>query len=129
MVICALLFTVITYANAQQGGGRMGGTPEERTKRMVDLLTEKLKLSDDQQTKVTAIVTDQTKAMQKAREEAGDNRDGMREKMQTIMKDTDTKINAVLTDDQKTAYRAYLDERMKNRGQGGAMGGPGGNKN
>ncbi|WP_443943822.1 hypothetical protein ACJVDH_12925 [Pedobacter sp. AW1-32] len=122
MMICALLFAVVTFANAQQGGGRMGGTPEERTKKMVETLTEKLKLTDDQKTKVSAIYTEQATAMTKIREEANGDRDAMREKSMKLRKDTDEKVNAVLTDDQKTAYKAWQEEQraaMQNRQGGG----------
>jgi len=113
MMICALLFSVITYANAQQGGGRMGGTPEERAKRNTEVLTEKLKLSDDQKAKVLAIYTDQNAAMAKAREEAGGDRSAIREKMGKMMAETSTKIEAVLTDEQKPVFKAYQEERRK----------------
>ncbi|MGY0038136.1 hypothetical protein [Pedobacter sp. NJ-S-72] len=62
--------------------------------------------------------------MNKAREEAGDDRKAMRTKMMTLMQGNNEKIKAVLTDDQKKAYETFLEERrnaMKNRagGQGG----------
>jgi protein CpxP len=110
MMICALLFSVITYASAQQAGGRMGGTPEERAKRNTDQLAEKLKLTEDQKTKVLAIYTEQNAAMAKARE-AGEGMD--REKMTKMMTDTNTKVEALLNDEQKTAFKAYLEERRK----------------
>ncbi|RNL54030.1 hypothetical protein [Pedobacter jejuensis] len=113
MMICALLFSVITYASAQQGGGRMGGTPEERAKRSTDQLVEKLKLTEDQKTKVMAIYTAQNAEMTKAREAAGDDMSGMREKMTKMNAETNTKIEAVLTDEQKPAFKTMLEERKK----------------
>lgn len=113
MMICALLFSVITYANAQQGGGRMGGTPEERAKRSTDMLAEKLKLSDEQKTKVLAIYTAQGAEMTKAREAAGGDMSGMREKMTKMNDETNTKIDAVLTAEQKPAFKTWLEERKK----------------
>lgn len=113
MMICALLFSVITYANAQQGGGRMGGTPEERAKRSTDMLAEKLKLSDEQKTKVLAIYTAQGAEMTKAREAAGSDMSGMREKMTKMNDETNTKIDAVLTAEQKPAFKTWLEERKK----------------
>ncbi|MCZ4223583.1 hypothetical protein [Pedobacter rhodius] len=124
MMICALLFSVITYANAQQGGGRMGGTPEERAKRSTDMLAEKLKLSDEQKTKVLAIYTAQGAEMAKAREAAGGDMSGMREKMTKMNDETNTKIDAVLTAEQKPAFKALLEERkkaMEARMQGGGQ--------
>lgn len=113
MMICALLFSVITYASAQQGGGRMGGTPEERAKRNTDQLAEKLKLTEDQKTKVLAVYTAQNAEMAKAREASGGDNSGMREKMMKMMGETNTKIEAVLTEEQKPAFKALLEERKK----------------
>ncbi|UKT64637.1 hypothetical protein [Pedobacter mucosus] len=115
IMICALVFSVITYANAQQGGGggRMGGTPEERAKRNTDQLVEKLKLTEDQKTKVMEIYTTQNAAMAKDREAAGGDMSGMREKMTKMTAETNTKIEAILTDEQKTAFKVMLDERKK----------------
>ena len=79
MIICGLLFSVVTFAQAQQGGGRMRMTPEERVKQ----LDEKVKLTDEQKTKAQAIYVEQTDAQKKMFEEvqAGGDRATMREKM------------------------------------------------
>ena len=117
-IICGLLFSVITFAQAQ-GGKRMMGTPEERAARMTTQLTEKLSLTADQQTRVKAIFLDQSTQMSKAREEAGDDRKAMRTKMMTMMQENNDKINALLNDDQKKTFAAYQEERkanMRNRG-------------
>lgn len=120
LIICGLLLSMITFANAQ-GGGRQMGTPEERAAKALTMLTEKLTLTPDQQTKVKAILLDQNTQVAKAREEAGDDRQAARAKMMKIMEDNNGKINALLTDDQKKTYAAYLEERkaaMQNRGGG-----------
>lgn len=95
------------------------GTPEERATKMTAQLTEKLSLTADQQAKVKTIFLEQQAQMAKAREEAGEDRKDMREKMMTAMKGNDVKINSLLTEDQKKAYETYKEERkaaMKNRG-------------
>ncbi len=128
-MICGLLFSVVTFAQAQQGGGqggqrRMMATPEDRVKQ----LDEKVKLTDDQKTKATAVYTEALEAQKKMREEmqGGGDRQAMMEKMQKMTAETDTKINAFLTEDQKKAYKAWQDEvkaarekMMKERQQGG----------
>ncbi|QPH39588.1 hypothetical protein [Pedobacter endophyticus] len=127
MMICALLFSVVTFANAQQGGGQGRGgmmmKPEDRVKQ----LDEKLKLSDDQKTKLTTVFTEQADAMKKMREEGqGGDRAAMREKMQKMRTDNDVKVNAVLTADQQKTYKTWQDEqraemqkRMQERQGGG----------
>lgn len=116
MIICGLLFSVVTFANAQQGGqGGQGGqrraqaTPEERVKQ----LDEKIKLTDEQKTKATAVYAEAAEAQKKMREEmqgGGGDMAAMREKMQKMSTDLDTKISALLNDDQKKAYKAWQDE-------------------
>ncbi|WP_442588509.1 DUF5969 family protein [Pedobacter sp. AW31-3R] len=120
-MICGLLFSVITFANAQ-GGKRNMGTPEERAAKMTARLTEKLSLTADQQTKIKAVFLDQQAQMEKTRAEQTQDRSAMRGKMMEMMKESDSKINAVLTEEQKKSYEAYKEERkseMKNRGDRG----------
>ncbi|MNK29962.1 hypothetical protein D3C87_483680 [compost metagenome] len=121
LMICGLMLGIAGFANAQQGGGqgRMMMKPEERVKQ----LDEKLKLSDDQKTKLTTVFTEQAEAMKKFREEMqGGDRDAMREKMQKMRAENDAKVTAVLTDDQKKTYEAWQKEQraeMEKRRQGG----------
>ena len=118
LIICGLLFSAVTFANAQ-GGNRNMGTPEERAAKMTATLTEKLTLTADQQTKVKAIFVNQNTKMSKVREEAGEDRKAMREKMMASMKDSNDQINGLLTEDQKKAFTAYQEERkaaMQKRG-------------
>jgi protein CpxP len=122
LMICVMLFGVITFAHAQ-GGGQMR-TPEERAQRTMDQLTEKLKLTEDQKPKVLAVLVDQNVQMNKAREAANGDRDAMRTTFTKIQADNEVKINALLTDDQKKAYTSWQEERkaaMQNRA--GGMGG------
>jgi len=113
MMICGLLLGMVAFAQAQQGGGRPGGrmgmmNPENRVKQ----LDEKLKLSDEQKTKLTAIFTEQTEAMKKAREERSEGQNGGgREAMQKMREENEKKINEVLTADQQKTYKAWQEER------------------
>lgn len=122
LIICGLLLSVITFANAQDAGRKMP-SPEERAERNTAQLTKKLNLTTDQQAKVKAIYLDQAAAMTKARTESKGDREGMMAKMKTMNEENDAKINALLTDDQKKAYSEWQTERrenMKNRGGRGA---------
>ena len=135
MIICGLLFSAVTFANAQQGGQggqggqrRMQASPEERVKQ----LDEKVKLTDEQKTKATAVYTAAADGMKKMREEmqaGGGDRATMMEKMQKANAEVDTKINAILTAEQKTAYKTWQDEvkaqreKMMKERQGGQGGG------
>lgn len=113
LIICGLLFSVITFANAQDGQGRRGGTPEERAKRQTETLAEKLKLSDDQKAKVSAIYLEQGTKMRKLRDSLGDDRTAWRGVMVKANEQTDAKITAVLNDDQKKAFATWVAERKE----------------
>lgn len=127
LIICALLFSVITFAKAQDGDRKMP-TPEERAERTASQLTKKLNLTEDQKAKVKTIFLDQATTMMKMREESKGDREGMMAKMKTINEANDVKINAILNDDQKKAFAEWQTERkenMKKRGMGQRKGGPG----
>jgi protein CpxP len=131
LVLSLVLVAGLAFAaNAQQGGGQGGQrrpqmTPEERVKQ----LDEKVKLTDEQKTKATAVYAEAVEAQKKMREEmqaGGGDRQAMMEKMQKMTADTDTKLNAIFTADQKTAYKTWQDQvkadrekMMKERQAGG----------
>ena len=115
IMICGLLFGLGALANAQDakpagGQGRMGMNPEARVKQ----LDEKLKLTEDQKTKLTTIFTDQVAAQKKQREEgagASEDRAVRMERMQKQRADLETKIGAVLNDDQNKTYHKMMEEQ------------------
>ena len=96
-------------------------------------LISDLKLTDDQKTKMAAVVTQIQKIAQEKRQEAMDNQDfqSLREIMtqtQTALKD---KTRALLTVDQKAMVEKYEKENPNQGfgargGRGGGQGGPGG---
>jgi len=126
LVLSLVLVAGLAFAaNAQQGGQRRAMAPEDRVKQ----LDEKVKLTDDQKTKATEVYTaaaaDRKKMMEEMQAGGGD-RDAMMTKMQKMQSDLDTKVNAILNDDQKKAYKAWQDEMkaarekaMKERQGGG----------
>lgn len=129
LIICGLLFSMVTFAQAQDGPARRGmGTPEERAKRQTEQLAEKLKLTEDQKTKVAVIYTEQAASMTKLREEAKGDRETMMAAMTKANEATDAKITTLLTEDQKKAFATWKEERkemMKKRMEGGrGQGGP-----
>jgi Spy/CpxP family protein refolding chaperone len=95
-------------------------------------LAEALKLTDDQVNKIKEIVDAMRKEMQDAFQSAGQggDRTAMRDKMTKLRKDTDDKILAVLTPDQKTSYDKMLGAKIDlPQGAGfGGRGGPGGGR-
>jgi len=81
--------------------GRGGGNPE----RQLQMLTERLSLTADQQTQVKALLADQRQKMQVLRE-SNSGAPPDRQQMEGIRNETDTKINALLNDDQRPSLRS-----------------------
>jgi Spy/CpxP family protein refolding chaperone len=103
--------------------GQMGPRGRDMQARQLEMMTQKLNLTADQQTKVKAIDEDTGKQMMAVRNDASLSQDDKRAKMMDIRKSSQDKIRALLTDDQKTKYdamQAEMRERMKERQQGGA---------
>lgn len=112
----------ITAASHAQGGG-MRASAEDRAKQ----LQTQLKLTDDQTAKITDIYKAQRTKMDSIRTASNGDRDAMRTAMMPLMQDTNTKVKAVLTPDQATAYDKIQQERMQRMQQGGGGGNGGGN--
>jgi periplasmic protein CpxP/Spy len=122
LALCSVaLSTSPMMAQGGGGGGRGMQTPEQQ----LDALNTALTLTPDQTPKVKAILDDSAKQMTDLRASGGDPQT-MRPKMMAIRTDQQTKIKALLTDDQKTKYDAMLAAqaaRMGGRGGGGGGGG------
>ncbi len=102
---------------------RAGAAEEQRQLNMhVQKLTEGLKLSDDQATKVRSILqgraTQAKELRAKFRGEAAtpENRAALEKAYRELHADTDTKLAAVLTAEQLTEYRKISAEHMRTMG-------------
>lgn len=102
---------------AQQGpppGGR--GTPEMRAHRELERLTKVLSLTEDQAAQVKAVLDDEQKQMEASRDsDSGDPR----ARMMAIRQAGNTKIRALLTDQQKTKFDAIQSQQRQRGGPGG----------
>jgi Spy/CpxP family protein refolding chaperone len=101
------------------GGGMMRMTPDER----VAAIDKAVGLTDEQKPKVKSIIEADMKKMMDLRNSGGDM-ETLRPKMMEIRTQENADIKALLTDDQKTKYDAYL-ASMPRRGGPGGPGGPG----
>lgn len=91
-------------------------TPEEAVARM----SNKLKLSDDQKAKITPVVADRQAQMRALMADTSGRRLQKARKAKSIMSDSDKKIEAVLTGDQKKTYeemKEEMREQMRSRMQ------------
>ena len=130
MAAVVLMVFSSTMAFAQQGGGRMNMDPKEMAKQTVTELTKRLKLDKAQQDSVYKYQLAQSEEMQKifANAQRGGDREAMRAKMTELQESTNEKINSVLNDEQKEAYKKVVAERQNRGGMGGGRRGGGGGR-
>lgn len=117
-------FIMIGGLNAQDQPPRQD--MQQRRQQQIDDLKKELVLTKDQITKFDAIYKEASEKITKAREAAGDDREGMRAKMTEINKDRDTKVEKILTPEQVKKFKAYLDKQAaarQNMQRGGGGGG------
>lgn len=84
-------------------------SPEEAVAR----LNSKLALTDDQKSKITPIIADRQAKMQALMEDTSGRRFQKARKAKSILSDSDKKIEAVLTADQKKLYEQMKEERRE----------------
>ncbi len=109
VVVLGIVMLFSTLAQAQPQ--RM--SVEDRVK----MLSDSLKLSEEQSAKITKILEDQREEMTTAMSENQGDRDAMRSAMQELMKKSDDKIKAVLTEDQAKEYDKMVQERRARMGR------------
>jgi Spy/CpxP family protein refolding chaperone len=114
-----LLFLVVTFlAGVSASPGLAQGmrlSAEERTQRLKDTLS----LNEEQAGKILAIYKDADKERQELFASGSEDRDARMAAMRSLSEKTDTKIEALLTPEQKTKYQELVKQRQMRRGQQG----------
>lgn len=85
--------------------------------RRLEMMKNQLNLNDTQTAQIKAIFEDERTKMEALRADTSSTMQEKRPKMEAIRQDEETKVEAVLTPDQKTKYEA-MRERMRGRRQG-----------
>ncbi len=125
----SLIAAVLLLGNVcfpQPGGGPGGpggpGKPtDEQIKERVKEMAESVGLSDEQIEKIVAIQKEHFQTMDESRQNSSGDRSKMRETMDKMFEEMNTKIKAVMTDEQYKKYQEY--EKSHRRGPGGPGGG------
>ncbi|SNT39307.1 protein refolding chaperone Spy/CpxP family [Granulicella rosea] len=104
-----------------QDGPPQGGRGD-REAAMLARLTRDLSLTDDQVKQVTVIEDDARQKMMALRNDTSTAQADKRTKMMAIREESQAKIRAILTDEQKTKFDE-MEAKMKARGAGGPGGG------
>ncbi len=125
LLVCLLAIgaSAMSFAQGGPGGGGMrgGGTPEQQLER---LKTQVAGITDAQTAKLKTIYEAQAKSRDSLMKVVGEDRAALREKMAPITASYQTRIKAVLTTEQATAWQKAQDEQRARFGGGAGGGAP-----
>ena len=110
--------TATTTPPPMHGRGQMMNPDKQ-----LEHLTKTLSLTSDQQTQIKPILESQQQQMMALHQDSSLSRDDKMAKAKSLHADTTSKIEGVLTPDQKQKYEAMqakMQEHMQERMQGGA---------
>ena len=133
--ICSLVLLTLSGLGAAMGmaqeqdaspappqGSDQARRPRMDPNRQLKMMVKQLKLTSDQQSQILPILTARQTEMQKLREDSSGAPEDRRSKMMAIRENSETKIKAVLNDDQKKTYdqmQQQMRERMQQRREQG----------
>ncbi len=123
MTISALIGTGLAMAAPQEQAPAPPPAGQAHHRQMdpnreVKMLTKKLNLSSDQQKQLLPILTDRQQQFESIRNDSSLSPKDQHEKMRSVREDSETKIKAVLNDNQKQTYdqmQQQMRERMQQR--------------
>lgn len=123
LTVAGLLYTVSPAVaqdngNAEQGSAQAGNPPEHGRghfdpARHTEMLTEHLKLTSDQQSKVLEVFKSEQSQMESLRQDTSMSQDDRHSKMMEIHKATNDQVRALLDSKQQKKW----DEMQSRRGQ------------
>jgi periplasmic protein CpxP/Spy len=120
LTILVLLAAGLTFAQPSQES--QAPTPDkhagmhpngESADQHLQMLSEKLNLTDDQKAKLKPILQDQMQQMKVVREDSSLSQEQKRAKMKSIHESLHDQINAVLTPEQQAKFKQMRQEQME----------------
>ena len=120
LTILVLLAASLTFAQTSQES--QAPAPEnhagmhhngESVDQHLQMLSEKLNLTDDQKAKLKPILQDQMQQMKAVHEDSSLSREQKRDKLKSIHQSLSDQINAVLTPEQQTKFKQMRQEQME----------------
>ncbi len=106
-----IAFSPAAQAQEKKGDGKGRPSPEERLKQ----LTEALKLTDEQKTKLEPIVKEESEKLRAIFADANATREEKGKKMLDARKEITAKVKAVLTPEQGEKYDKFVAEQAAKR--------------
>ena len=118
LTILVLLVAGLTFAQPSQESpapapDKHAGMHGEGVDQHLQMLSEKLNLTDDQKAKLKPILQDQMQQMKAVREDSSLSQEQRRAKMKSIHESLHEQINAVLTPDQQAKFKQMRQEEMQ----------------
>ena len=116
LLLSGLLFVQDGFAQRGSRGPRT--TPPEIQEALIDTLISTLELADELVPAVRAILEARTNSLMALRPEPGGGRgqfQAIRSKRQAINQETETALAALLTPEQMTSYRKFMDRQTRER--------------
>lgn len=95
LFIIALGLVTHPFSAEARGGSGFRKSPDQ----IVERLTDNLGLTDEQVEAIRPIINDKVLKMTEIREKSGTDRRAVRTEMQKLRKDTEIKLNQILTDE------------------------------
>ena len=108
--IVAAVFAVSSFAH---DGGKGPKTPEQVATKKADKLKTELGLSDDQRTKVYAILLENTTKIQAIKAKYPNDKKAAQAEIRPLRQAADTSIKAILTPEQITKWEALKKEKKE----------------
>jgi len=123
LALCAPAALVAQDNPPPAGGGQMAGPRHLPTvDEQLNNLSRKLSLTDDQKPQVKAILQDQHDQMKQVMDNNSGSREDNRAKMHEIHEQSNAKLRALLTDEQKAKFDKMQAEHRAPMGRGGDQG-------
>jgi len=120
-ILTALMLLAVGLTFAQPSQESQAPTPDkhagmqhgESADQHLQMLSEKLNLTDDQKAKLRPILQGQVQQMKAAREDSSLSEEQKRAKMKSIHESLHDQINAVLTPEQQAKFKQMRQEQMQ----------------
>jgi protein CpxP len=106
-----LLVTGFAALAKAQDTTKVKKTPDERAAQMGKMMQKRLNLTADQSKQIDAILIDRAEKLDAMKGQKGSRNERMK-----LMTDADTRINAILNDDQKKQYAQMKEKILEKRG-------------
>lgn len=109
--------TAYAQIGMPSGGGQHGQRQPMSADQHLQMLTQQLNLTSDQQTQIKPILENESQQMESLRSDTSLSQQDRMSKMQEIRKNTASQMNPILNPEQQTKYK----EMMSHQGHRGGM--------